>query len=72
MTDRKKRTDIYNLKVLAEMVKKPNAYQKLNLIFKGYPELANDSDTIKKTIEILEREYKKTIKELKSIVKNIA
>ncbi|MCD6012896.1 MAG: hypothetical protein K0Q79_2758 [Flavipsychrobacter sp.] len=64
MTDRNKRTDIYNLKILAEKVGTPNAYQKLNLLFKGYSDLV-DGATIKKTIEVLEKEHKATIKQLK-------
>lgn len=61
----KKRSDIYNLKNLAEKVSTPNAYQKINLLFKGYPELADEA-TIKKTIQVLEAEHKATIKWLKS------
>lgn len=62
----KKRTDIYNIKVLAEKVGTPNAYQKLNFLFKGVNLLA-DKDTVKKAISVLKSEHKATIKFLESL-----
>ena len=74
----KKRTDIFKFKSIAERVEgkeidgEPfaNAYQKLNYLAKGYPELAG-KQAILAAISIIEKESKETITLYKSYLKNL-
>lgn len=71
MSPKIEKTDIYNLKIVADRLKESgikNAYEKIQLIFKDVDLLIN-KEAVKATIELLEVEHKATIKRLKSKLK---